>query len=132
MKPRFVRLLLSGNRVLGDAVRPDFLTTYAEQTQAPSLSVLPVPRQYGRQGYKDGVSPFLHYSAHLSSKHRFHLELPKLAKMPTAWAGRIHSHCSPGCAVFHERSPAVVCPVTEIPSSPRPTGIEAWSSLWAH
>lgn len=36
--------------------RPDSLTTYTEQTQAPSLNVLPVPRQYGRQGYKGTIS----------------------------------------------------------------------------
>lgn len=93
--------------------RPDFLTTYTEQTQAPSLSVLPVPRWYERQGYKDGISFLLHYSAHLLSKHCFHLELPKLAKMPTTWPGH-HPHCSTGCAVFHEHDPAVVSPVTEI------------------
>lgn len=100
--------------------RPDFLTMYIEQTQAPSLSVLPVPRQYGRQGYKDGISPLWHYSAHPPSKHCFHLELPELVKMPTAWPGHIHPHCSTGCAVFHEHNPAAVSPFTEIPRSPWP------------
>lgn len=98
--------------------RPEFLTMYKERIQAPSLSDLPVPRQYGRQGCKDGISPLLHYSAHLPSKRCFHLELPKLAKMSTAWPGHIQPHLSTGCAVFHEHRPAVVNPVTKIPWSP--------------
>lgn len=94
--------------------RPNFLTMYTEQIQAPSLSVLPVPRWYGRQGYKHGISLLLHYSAHLPSNHFFLLELPRLAKMPTTQPGHLHPHCSTGCAVFHEHDLAVVSSFAEI------------------
>lgn len=111
MRSRVVTLLLAGNRVSADALKADFLAMYTEvKIQVPSLSLLPAPRWNGRQGYQDGISPLLHCSAYLPSKHCFHLKLSKLAKMPTTWPGHLQPHCFTCCSIFHEHDAPVVSP----------------------